>query len=47
MKYQELVLHFKAQKYFSLDQIRLFEPNFLVQNIYNRIDQGYLTQITK
>lgn len=47
MKYQELVHHFKAQKYFSLNQIRLYEPDFLVQNIYNRIDQGYLKQITK
>lgn len=47
MKYQEFVRHFKAQKYFSLDQIRLYEADFLVQNIYNRIDQGYLKQITK
>lgn len=47
MKYQELVRHFKAQKYFSLDQIRLYESDFLVQNIYNWIEQWYLKQITK
>lgn len=48
MKYQELYQYFHQKRLFSLNEIRLIEPNFLHKvNISNRIKAGYIKQITK